>query len=61
MRATLASRVTPTPYRQFRRITAPLSKAEIAVRTESGKPLVYAEVLASGKSRLLTAKSCTPS
>jgi hypothetical protein len=61
MRATLASRVTPTPYRQFRRITAPLSKAEIAVRTESGKPLVYAEVLASGKSRLLTAKGCTPS
>jgi hypothetical protein len=56
MRATLASRVTAKPYRQFLGIRAPLSRAEIAVRTESGKPLVYAEVLASGKSRLLTAK-----
>jgi hypothetical protein len=61
MRATLASRVAPKLYRQFRGITAPLSKAEIGVRTESGKPLVYAEVLASGKSRLLTAKTCTQS
>ena len=37
MRATLASRVKPKRYRQFRGITAPLSKAEIAVRTESGE------------------------
>lgn len=48
-------------FRQFQRITAPLSRAELAVGTEAGRPLAYSEVLASGKARLLTARGCTPS
>ena len=60
IRGTLAAPGAVRSYRQFARITAPLAKAELAVRTESGKPLSYAAVLASGKARLVTAKSCTP-
>ena len=34
--------------------------AQIAVRTESGRPLVYGDVQGTGKSRLFTAKGCRP-
>jgi len=36
----------------------PLREAELVVRTEKGKPLVYARVFESGKAELLTARSC---
>jgi hypothetical protein len=55
---TLAGDATPSPYSQFVRITVPLSRAQIAVRTTAGRPLAYTEVLASGKARLLTARTC---
>jgi hypothetical protein len=37
---------------------ARIEKGQIAVRTLSGKPLVYAEVSDSGRARLFTARSC---
>ncbi|HEV8250772.1 MAG TPA: hypothetical protein VGQ15_12440 [Gaiellaceae bacterium] len=36
-----------------------IAKAQIAVRTASGKALAYGEVLDSGKARIFTAKGCT--
>ena len=60
IRGTLSAPGALGSYRQFARITAPLAKVELAVRTDAGRPLAYAEVLAAGKARLLTAKSCTP-
>lgn len=47
-------------YRQFVRTTEPVREARLAVRTEAGKPLVYAEVFDSGKARLFTARGCAP-
>jgi hypothetical protein len=44
----------------FVRTNTPVQEARMAVRTVSGKPLVYAQVLASGKSLLYTASSCFP-
>jgi hypothetical protein len=32
----------------------------LAVRTEAGKPLAYADVVDSGRARLFTARSCVP-
>ena len=60
MRATLASRVKPKRYRQFQ-VSRPRSQGRDRGADRVGESRVYAEVLASGKSRLLTAKSCTPS
>ena len=42
----------------FLRTTAPITSAAFAVRTLSGKQLVYASVAASGASRLFTAGAC---
>jgi len=61
LRATTLPASKPTGFRQFLRIIAPVVRAELAVGTDSGKPLAYSEVLASGKARLLTARGCTPS
>ncbi len=61
MRATMLRGAPVSGFRQFLRITAPVRRAELAVGTESGKPLAYAEVLASGKARLLTARGCSAS
>lgn len=36
----------------------PVKEARIAVRTQTGQPLAYAEVFDSGKARLFTARSC---
>ena len=40
--------------------SAPVKEARLAVRTQAGKPLVYAEVFESGKARLFTAPGCVP-
>jgi hypothetical protein len=53
-----ASSPTLKKHRQFVRTTSPLAAAALAVRTQSGRPLVYAEVSQSGKARLFTAKGC---
>jgi hypothetical protein len=53
----------PTPVRRnrrFTRITASISEARIAVRTEAGRPIAYAEVLASGRARVFTGGGCFP-
>jgi hypothetical protein len=57
LRAT-ASSPALKKHRQFVRTTSPLAAAALAVRTQSGRPLVYAEVSQSGKARLFTAKGC---
>jgi hypothetical protein len=43
----------------FLRATTPISKAEFAVRTRSGRAIAYASVASSGKTRLFTASACT--
>lgn len=53
-----AASSTLKSHRQFLRTTEPLGEASLAVRTQAGKPLVYATVSRSGKTRLFTAKSC---
>lgn len=60
VRAVLASPSTLKGFRGFLRSTVPIERASLAVRTEKGKPLVYAEVVASGKSLLFTAPTCFP-
>ncbi len=40
--------------------TVPVKEARLTIRTQTGKPLVYAEVFESGKARLFTAKGCVP-
>jgi len=45
--------------RIFRATNAPVRDAKLAVRTATGKPLVYADVSESGTARLFTAKGCT--
>jgi len=60
VRATLESRTSLKTYRGFLRTTVPVKEARLAVRTQNGKPLVYAEVFESGKARLFTAPGCVP-
>lgn len=60
VRARLASRAELRQSRGFLRTTAPVTEASLVVRTLKGKPLMYAEVVQSGKARLLTAPSCIP-
>ena len=38
----------------------PIGAAKLAVRTTSGKPLVYADVMQSGRARVFATKSCSP-
>jgi hypothetical protein len=45
--------------RIFAAVSSPIVRAELAVRTPAGRPLAYAAVDESGKSRLFTAKGCT--
>jgi hypothetical protein len=42
----------------FLRTNVPLKSAQLAVRTERGKPIMYTDVLEAGKARLFTAKGC---
>ena len=55
---------SPTRLKQTSRNMLSTSEAlregYVAVRAESGKPLVYAEVFESGKARLFTSPSCIP-
>ena len=44
----------------FLSTTSPVQEARLAVRTQPGKPLMYAEVLDTGKARLFVASSCAP-
>jgi hypothetical protein len=60
VRAVLQTRASLQTYRSVLRTTVPVKTASLAVRTQSGKPLVYAEVFESGKSFLYTAPSCFP-
>jgi hypothetical protein len=46
--------------RIFLATNAPATQAKLAVRTPTGKPISYADVAASGKARLFTAKGCGP-
>lgn len=46
--------------RGFRATNVPILESALAARTLSGKPLVYATVAASGKTRLFTARGCIP-
>jgi hypothetical protein len=48
----------PSRDRSLLVAVARLLAAEIAVRTPRGKPLVYAEVLESGRTRVFTARDC---
>jgi hypothetical protein len=60
VRAVLALPGTLRGRGDFVRTTTPVREAKLAARTLSGKPLVYAEVLESGKARLFTAPNCIP-
>ncbi len=44
--------------RGFLRSTGPVANAALSVRTQTGRPLVYATVAASGRARLFTAPRC---
>jgi hypothetical protein len=48
----------PTRDRSLFVAVSRLRKAEIAVRTPTGKPLVYAEILDSGRARVFVAPGC---
>lgn len=58
IRAVLESGSALRTFRGFARTTVPAKAASVAVRTQSGRPLSYAEVDKSGKARLFTARSC---
>nr|MBA2641684.1 hypothetical protein [Actinomycetota bacterium] len=60
VRAILESKASLKSYRDFLRTTVPVKTATLAVRTETGKPLVYAQALESGKTFLYTAPTCLP-
>jgi hypothetical protein len=59
-RAVLQSPTTLTRHRQFLVARTPVLEGYLAVRTESGRPIAYAETFASGKARLFTAPRCLP-
>jgi hypothetical protein len=61
LRATPSASAKAGSYRQFVRYLAPFAKAELLVATEAGKKLAYLRVDASGKARVLHARSCSPS
>lgn len=60
VRATLQSQASLRSRRSFLSTNITVREARLAVRTQSGKPLVYAEVFASGKARLFVARNCVP-
>jgi hypothetical protein len=45
-------------HRDFLRTTEPAREARLAVRTQSGKPIAYADVFRNGRARLFTAQGC---
>jgi hypothetical protein len=60
VRAVVTSKATPRRRGFFKAISIPVQEAELAVRTAAGKPMVYAQVLQSGRTRLYTAPRCAP-
>jgi hypothetical protein len=60
VRAVVQSTARLGSYRGFLRTTVPVESGTVVIATSAGKPLSYAEVSASGKSRLLVAPSCSP-
>jgi hypothetical protein len=60
VRAVVPSQTVPRRRGFFQAISVPIQEAEFAVRTAAGKPLVYAQVLQSGRTRLFTAARCAP-
>jgi hypothetical protein len=60
VRTVVGARAALKSYRGFLRTTVPVRQASLAVRTLTGKPLMYAEVFESGKSLLFTSPRCFP-
>lgn len=60
VRAVLGSRAGLTTFRSVLRTTVPVREATLAARAQSGRTLVYAQVLQSGKSLLFTSPTCFP-
>jgi hypothetical protein len=60
VRAVLGSAATLSTFRSVLRTTVPVREATLAARAQSGRPLVYAHVLQSGKSLLYTSPTCFP-
>lgn len=60
LRAVLHSPARLFQDRHFLKTRMPVKEAYLAVRTQAGKPLVFAAVFESGKARLLTAPRCVP-
>jgi len=60
VRAVLTTPSRLTTYRGFLRTTVPVERASLTVLAGSGRRLVHAEVLASGKSFLYTSPTCFP-
>ena len=60
VRAVLGSRAALSTFRSVLRMTVPVREATLAARAQSGRPLVYAQVLQSGKSLLYTSPTCFP-
>jgi len=60
IRATLESSAKLQKASGFLRTQVAVRTAQLAVRTQGGRQLVYADVAASGKARLFTARGCIP-
>jgi hypothetical protein len=60
IRATLTAPAQLTGYRGFLRTTVPVESASLAVQADSGKRLVFSQVLPSGKALLYTSPTCFP-
>jgi hypothetical protein len=60
VRAAMTARSRLTTSRGFLRTTVPVRAASLAVQSQSGKRLVFAQVLESGKALLYTSPSCYP-
>lgn len=58
VRAVFASPTTPRRRGDYLYASVPMREGRIAVRTQTGKPLVYGEALETGKARLFLAGSC---
>jgi len=60
IRAVVGSAARLSSFRSVLRTTVPVREATLVARTQSGRPLVYAQVLQSGKSLLYTSPTCFP-
>lgn len=60
VRAALTTSASLRDRQDFFATSIPVRTAQLAVRTQGGKPLMYAETSNSGKASIFTAKSCVP-